>query len=407
MPDHSLPIGWSVIPFGELACFRNGINFTREATGAPVRIVGVGDFGSRTMLSEMDSLNVVRAGEKLAPDDYLQDGDLLFVRSNGNKALIGRCMSVHPNGKPVTFSGFTIRARITDNRLARRFAQRLFTSELFYRRLHERGGGTNISNLNQGLLGDFPLVLPPRYIQDRLEDCLGTWDRADATVEALVSKKRKAKRALKQRLVAPCVSVVAPSGWKQLNLREAFSERDEHGEELPLLAITGAGGIVDRDTIERRDTSTADKSAYKIIRPGDIGYNTMRMWQGVSGLSSLTGLVSPAYTVVTPIKGVIDPRFAAYLFKLPAMIHRFWRYSQGLVDDQLQLRFKHFGEITVNVPPLHDQEEIADLFDAIDREVQLLTTEAKAFRHQKRGLMQKLLAGEWQLGEAKVPEAAE
>lgn len=402
-----LPHGWEVVPFGELATFRNGINFTREGKGAAVKIVGVGDFGVRTCLEDMGSLGAVNVGEGLAPDDCLQDGDLLFVRSNGNKALIGRCMSVHPDGQRITFSGFTIRARVTDERLGRRFARRLFTSELFYRRLHERGGGTNISNLNQRLLAEFPIVLPPLRIQDELEECLETWDRAIAGSEALLSKKQQAKRALKQKLVAPCVSLVPPSGWRQLRLGEAFGERDVRGEELRLLAITGAGGIVDRDTIERRDTSTADKSAYKVIRPGDIGYNTMRMWQGVSGLSGLTGLVSPAYTVVTPTKGVIDPRFAAYLFKLPAMIHRFWRYSQGLVDDQLQLRFEHFSEITVNLPPLSDQEEIADLFDAVDQEIGLLSRQLQALRQQKRGLMQKLLTGEWKLGEAKVPEAAE
>jgi type I restriction enzyme S subunit len=127
----------------------------------------------------------------------------------------------------------------------------------------------------------------------------------------------------------------------------------------------------------------------------------------VSGLAKLTGLVSPAYTVVTPIDGVINGRFAAHLFKLPAMIHRFWRYSQGLVDDQLQIRFEHFAEIKVNLPPLDDQEELANLFDTIDREIDLLTTRASALRQQKRGLMQKLLSGEWQRSEARVPEAAE
>ncbi len=190
-------------------------------------------------------------------------------------------------------------------------------------------------------------------------------------------------------------------------LRDAFTERDERGESQPLLGITSNGGVVDRESIERRDTSAADKSAYKVIRPGDIGYNTMRMWQGVSGLSQLTGLISPAYTVASPKEGVIDGTFAAHLFKFPAMIHRFWRYSQGLVDDQLQLRFEHFGEIRVNLPPLSHQEEVGRLFEALNHELDLLMAEAGALRRQKRGLMQKLLTGEWRLGEAREREAAE
>ena len=182
-------------------------------------------------------------------------------------------------------------------------------------------------------------------------------------------------------------------------------ERREHDPSLPLTSITAAEGVIDRELVERRDTSPEDKSSYKVIRPGDIGYNTMRMWQGVSGLSTLNGIVSPAYTVVVPVPERMDAKFAAHLFKAPEMVHRFWRYSQGLVDDTLQLKFKHFAEIEIALPPVEEQSRMATRLDIGRSELALLDSFVATLRLQKRGLMQTLLTGERQLS-AGMSEAA-
>jgi type I restriction enzyme S subunit len=90
--------------------------------------------------------------------------------------------------------------------------------------------------------------------------------------------------------------------WKELHLGEMFTERNETKFfDLPLLSI-GQNGVYPQDESVKKDTSNEDKSKYKRICPGDIGYNTMRMWQGRSALSELEGIVSPAYTVVIPKK---------------------------------------------------------------------------------------------------------
>src|SRR5262249_52458095 len=149
---------------------------------------------------------------------------------------------------------------------------------------------------------------------------------------------------------------------------------------------------IDRTELERRDTSTEDKGKYKLILPGDIGYNTMRMWQGVCGLSKLRGIVSPAYTIVTPRPNRIVGEFAAALFKTPRMIHQFRRYSQGLVDDTLSLKFPQFAEIRISIPPISEQSRIAEATTLLASEVSILTSELEALRRQRLGLLQKLIA---------------
>ena len=162
-----------------------------------------------------------------------------------------------------------------------------------------------------------------------------------------------------------------------------------------MLSITSGEGVIPRSG-ERKDTSSEDKSKYLRICPGDIGYNTMRMWQGVSALSSLEGIVSPAYTICTPKKG-IDGEFMAYLFKLPRVINLFYRYSQGLTSDTWNLKYKHFKQIKVTVPEVDEQKSIARILKFCDEEIDLLKKQAEGYRKQKRGLMQKLLTGKWRV----------
>jgi type I restriction enzyme S subunit len=182
--------------------------------------------------------------------------------------------------------------------------------------------------------------------------------------------------------------------WKEYSMGSLFKERKETNfNHLPLLAITGNKGIIHASEIERKDSSNSDKSKYKRIMPGDIGYNTMRMWQGVSAVSTLEGIVSPAYTICIPTDKVnID--FMGQFFKFPTTINLFWRYSQGLVSDTLNLKYSNFSQIKVLVPSIEEQQGIAKVLSTADYEINYLEKKLKALGKQKRGLMQILLTGE-------------
>jgi len=183
-------------------------------------------------------------------------------------------------------------------------------------------------------------------------------------------------------------------GWKEVKLGTVLKERSETKNEfLELLAITSKNGIVKRTEIIGKDNSSEDKSKYKRICPLDIGYNTMRMWQGVSGVSEYEGIVSPAYTILKPTDKV-DSYFIGYLFKDPKVVNMFWRYSQGLVDDTLNLKYSNLKIIKVTIPvDVNEQKAIAEILQTIDKSLELMEEELEALRLQKKGLMQLLLTG--------------
>ena len=263
--------------------------------------------------------------------------------------------------------------------------------------------GSSMLHINTSELAEYRLPVPPLPEQRKIAEILRTWDDAIEKLEALRAASEKRYKAFARRFFDPCHRTFhgRPNTWREFDLGDAFNERSQPGEEGDrLLSITMNGGVIDRDDVGRKDTSTEDKSNYKLILPGDIGYNTMRMWQGVSGLSELRGIISPAYTVVTPITGRINGRCAAHLFKSPRMLFDFERYSQGLTSDTWNLKFPAFSKIKIFLPPIEDQQRQAALLDALRAERSVRERQLAALTLQKRGLMQKLLTGK-----IRVPEA--
>ncbi|MGB1409716.1 restriction endonuclease subunit S, partial [Alloalcanivorax venustensis] len=244
---------------------------------------------------------------------------------------------------------------------------------------------------------------PPINEQKEIAKILSTWDEAIATTEQLLANSEQQKKALMQQLLTGKKRLPGFQGeWEEVALGRLFSERKETGiAGLSLLSVTSGQGVIKRDDVGRKDTSSADKSRYLRVCPGDIAYNTMRMWQGVSALSGLEGIVSPAYTVLKP-ESTVDSRFAAHLFKLPRMVHRFYRHSQGLVSDTWNLKYKQFARIKVLVPGVKEQMAIADVLCKEDETISCLEEQLGLLAGEKKALMQQLLTGKRRV---KVDEA--
>ena len=108
-----VPDGWNMSSLGEVMDFKNGLNFKKEDAGEAIKIVGVKDFKGFTELMDFQSLDMIKVADKIKDDELLKSGDLLFVRSNGNKDLIGRCLYFPSVEEKLSFSGFTIRGRVS------------------------------------------------------------------------------------------------------------------------------------------------------------------------------------------------------------------------------------------------------------------------------------------------------
>lgn len=254
--------------------------------------------------------------------------------------------------------------------------------------------GSNYPAINSSDVRRLKVPLPPLPEQQKIAALLSTWDEAIENTQNLITQLKNRKKGLMQQLLTGKTRLPGFEGeWEEVKLGEYFTERKETNQiNMPLLSV-GKDGVYPQDNSVKKDTSNSDKSKYKKICVGDIGYNTMRMWQGRSALSSLEGIVSPAYTIVTP-KSKCNSEYFSYLFKLDEMIHKFYRNSQGMVSDTWMCKFKDFAIVKFMAPnSIEEQKAIAKVLNSADAEITHQENYLAALQAQKKGLMQQLLTG--------------
>ena len=178
--------------------------------------------------------------------------------------------------------------------------------------------------------------------------------------------------------------------WEQREFGYYFDERNERSGEGELISVTVSFGIKKYNELGRYDTKPDDMSNYKRVVAGDIAYNSMRMWQGASGYSPYTGILSPAYTVITPKYGV-SAIFFSYLLKRPYMIHLFEINSQGLTSDTWNLKYPVFSKIKTSAPiNSGEQVQISEIFVAIDNLITLHQCKVEKLKNIKSALLEKM-----------------
>ena len=178
--------------------------------------------------------------------------------------------------------------------------------------------------------------------------------------------------------------------WEQRKLGECFSERVESMPDGELISVTINDGIKKFSELGRHDNSNDDKSKYKKVCIGDIAYNSMRMWQGASGYSPYEGIVSPAYTVLSPNSNIYS-KCVAYQFKLPQTIHIFQINSQGITSDNWNLKYPALSKIKINVSrSLEEQRLIAEFFTHLDRLITLHQRKYDKLTKVKKAMLEKM-----------------
>lgn len=165
---------WKMCHINEIATLSNGINFDKSAYSKGVKLIGVSDFKDR-IYPDYDTLQEVKAAV-VRHGDYLKKGDIVFVRSNGNKELVGRCMMINQD-IPTTFSGFCIRLHIDDQTIVNpSFLTYLCKSNDFRKKMSGTAVGANIQNLSQERLGNCTISIPDLTTQQRIAETLARYD---------------------------------------------------------------------------------------------------------------------------------------------------------------------------------------------------------------------------------------
>ena len=172
--------GWKTKPLLDMGICKNGMNFHYDDSGVEINCLGVGDFKDLSVIVNTEQLPIVSLNEMPSEDYLLKDDDIVFVRSNGNKSLVGRSVAVYPGNIPTTFSGFCIRYRKHDNAVTIPYLLRVLKTDSIRRKM--AGRGANIQNLNQQILGTLIIPVPPIELQNKFSDFVHQVDKSKVAV---------------------------------------------------------------------------------------------------------------------------------------------------------------------------------------------------------------------------------
>ena len=190
------PFGWSTRPLLEMGYCKNGMNFHAGDSGIEMHCLGVGDFKDYAIIGGTDHLPTISLNEAPSEESMLQDGDIVFVRSNGNKALVGRCVVVYPRNTPTTYSGFCIRYRLTSNEVNTAYLLRVLKTDSMRKKM--AGRGANIQNLNQQILATLNIPLPPMDLQEQFAAFVEQTDKTKLVIQQSLDKLETLKKSLMQ-----------------------------------------------------------------------------------------------------------------------------------------------------------------------------------------------------------------
>lgn len=398
---------WPETAFGDIADFKNGLNFRSNEKGHTIKVLGVGDFQQRSTLDQVDEISEIHTEKEIDKSYHLKDGDLVFVRSNGNKALVGRCMLINTNGQIISYSGFTIRARITSKSIKPEFINLLMQGGLLRNVLKRDGRGTNISNLNQGILSKLPIPTPKLEEQSEILDVFAYWDRAIAMTENLITAKQQQFEWLCQQYFTPNSPV--NSAWEHRKIGDFVKARKEKAvpcEEMPLYSLTIEDGVTAKTDRYNREFLVKDQESktYKVVYPKDIVFNPANLRWGAIAQSKVSHKVtlSPIYEVFKILENKIDGDFLTHAITCKRQIGVFATKTEGTLIERMAVKADVFQLCEILAPPTkEEQKSIAHTLNTAQGEIKLLQALADKYRTQKRGLMQKLLSGQWRLNDKK------
>ena len=190
------PLSWDTASLLEMGYCKNGMNFRSGDSGVQIHCLGVGDFKDYTVINGTKNLPMISLNENPPKETMLQDGDIVFVRSNGNKALVGRCLAVYPRNTPTTYSGFCIRYRLTSEQLNEVYLLHVLKTSSMRKQMS--GRGANIQNLNQQILAALNIPIPPMKLQKEFAGVFAKTEEVKLTIQQSLDKLEVLRKSLMQ-----------------------------------------------------------------------------------------------------------------------------------------------------------------------------------------------------------------
>ncbi|HIF9065321.1 TPA: restriction endonuclease subunit S [Photobacterium damselae] len=318
------------------------------------------------------------------------DGDVLFAHN----ATVGPVALLTTNDDYVILSTSLTYYRCALDKVDNKYLVQYMASPAFVRQYEKIMKQTTRNQIPITAQRDFYFVLPPLPEQRKIAQILSTWDKAISTTEKLIDTSKQQKKALmqqlltgKKRLVDPETGKAFEGDWELSQLKNCVKflngqrkpiKQEERANIQGQYPYYGATGIIDYVNDYIFDD--------ELILLGEDGENILsRVLPHVFVVRGKVWINNHAH-VFKANKNMNTDFLCMYLESLD-----YKKYNSGSAQPKINKAVCE--KIPVMIPLLKEQQKIASVLTAADKEIELLNAKLAHLKQEKKALMQQLLTG--------------
>ncbi len=374
-------------------CFQNGLYKHSDSYGTGTPILRINDFDNSGCLVTKNFSRVALSAYE-CQQFSIRERDIIVNRVN-SLTHVGKSMLVPPMKEHPVFESNMMRIRIgSGSPLAPEYVAAVLQSEntrRYFRKVAKPAVAQ--ASINQEDVRSVAIVLHPKHVQKRIAAALAVWDASIEKAERLIAAKELHYTHELSRLISRNHQPRRHVG----SFAHEISERNHGGNEARVLSVTNSRGFVlPKDQFERR-VASADLSNYKIVRRGQYAYNPSRI--NVGSIARLDGwdegVLSPMYVVFGLNTAKVDSDYFLHWLDSHEARERIKKSAQGSVRETVS--FSELAGIAIPLSDINKQATIARYLNTLREEIAVLGAYAEKLKTQKRGLVQKLLTGQWRV----------
>lgn len=382
---------WRLLPIGKVLIDSQYGTNTPVAEYGNTRIIGMKDLQNGKII--LDNLSSVNLSEGERKRYLLKRGDILINRTNSYD-LVGK-VGIFESDDEVAFVSYLVRLVADKTKIYPEFLNYWLNGQIAQRvikRIATKAIGQANINLTEFKKQCY-VPLPMMAEQITIAEIISIWDQAIEKTERLITAKENQYLWLLSNLISN-------DKHRRVHIRDFSSEVSTRNNgtaiDLVLSVTNNRGFVLPSDQFERR-VASSDLSNYKIVTRGQYAYNPSRI--NVGSIARLDGwdkgVLSPMYVVFELNEKKVNSDFFLHWLESHAAKERIRKSAQGSVRETVS--FTDFGAISFPLPSINEQGKIATILNMARNEIDLIKRQLEACRKQKRGLMQKLLTGQWRV----------
>ena len=184
-----------------------------------------------------------------------------------------------------------------------------------------------------------------------------------------------------------------PKEWNTCKIDTLYSVRSSRVSDRDFmpLSVTMQGVLPRLQSVAKTD----NHDDRKLVMKNDFVINSRSDRRGSCGISQYDGSVSLINIVLkpTPKNITMEPRYFGWLFRSSVFSDEFYRLGHGIVDDLWTTTWNDMRKMTVALPPLPEQQRIADFLDTkcgiLDRTIDAVSRQIEDLEKYKKALITK------------------